>query len=51
MANGVGLRNRLEPVLERHKSHFGESAAERIAFSRDVLRAKNLPWDSARSAR
>ncbi len=51
MANGVGLRNRLEPVLERHKSHFGESAAERIAFSRDVLRAKNLPWDSALSAR
>lgn len=43
MANGVGLRNRLEPVLERHKSHGGESASARIAFSRSALRAKNMP--------
>jgi alpha-L-glutamate ligase-like protein len=44
MANGVGLINRLEPVLLRQKTHRGESAAERITFSRDALRAKNLPW-------
>jgi alpha-L-glutamate ligase-like protein len=50
MANGVGLRNRLEPVLARHASHCGESPRDRIAFSREVFRAKNLPWESANLA-
>lgn len=42
MANGVGLRNRLEPVLARIKSSPNESANERITFSRTHLRAKSV---------
>ena len=40
MANGVGLMNRLMPVVERHKKHPQESAADRIAYSREFLRAR-----------
>jgi alpha-L-glutamate ligase-like protein len=40
MANGVGLMKRLMPVVERHKQKPQESAADRIAFSREVLKAR-----------
>jgi alpha-L-glutamate ligase-like protein len=40
MANGVGLMKRLLPVVERHKQLPQEKAAERIAFSREFLKAK-----------
>ena len=40
MANGVGLMKRLVPVVERHKRLPLESAADRIAFSREFFRAK-----------
>jgi alpha-L-glutamate ligase-like protein len=41
MANGVGLMNRLEPVVSRHMSHPNESRSERIAFSQKMFSAKN----------
>jgi alpha-L-glutamate ligase-like protein len=39
MANGVGLMKRLLPVVERHRTHPEEPAAERIAFSQQHLTA------------
>lgn len=39
MANGVGLMNRLLPVVERHKEKPHETGAERIAFSQKHLKA------------
>lgn len=41
MANGVGLHNRLQPVVDRKKSHPNESSADRIAFSQKFLAAKH----------
>jgi alpha-L-glutamate ligase-like protein len=40
MANGVGLMKRLMPVVERHKLKPQESAEDRIAFSREFLKAR-----------
>lgn len=40
MANGVGLMNRLLPVVERHKQKPNESGAERIAYSQKHLGAR-----------
>jgi alpha-L-glutamate ligase-like protein len=40
MANGVGLHNRLQPVVDRKKTHPNESSADRIAFSQKFLAAK-----------
>lgn len=40
MANGVGLLNRLIPVVERHKQKPNESSSERIAFSQSALKAR-----------
>lgn len=39
MANGVGLMNRLQPVVDRHKKYPTENAADRIAFSQKHLAA------------
>lgn len=39
MANGVGLMNRLQPVVTRHKQYPTENAADRIAFSQKNLAA------------
>ena len=39
MANGVGLLQRLEPVVAQHKSHPSLGNAEKIAFSREHFRA------------
>lgn len=39
MANGVGLMNRLQPVVERHKQFPTECAVDRIAFSQKNLAA------------
>jgi alpha-L-glutamate ligase-like protein len=40
MANGVGLHNRLQPVVDRKKSHPNESSVDRIAFSKKFLAAR-----------
>ncbi len=44
MANGIGLMKRLQPVVDRHKIHPTEKAADRISFSREFL--KTIPADS-----
>lgn len=41
LANGVGLLRRLEPALERSRSHPHDSHAQKIAFSREVFAAKS----------
>lgn len=37
MANGVGLRRRLEPIMARHARHPFETHREKIEFSREVF--------------
>jgi alpha-L-glutamate ligase-like protein len=40
LANGVGLLKRLEPISERHRTHPGETPAEKIAFSKNAFARK-----------
>jgi alpha-L-glutamate ligase-like protein len=46
MANGVGLLNRLEPIVEEHRRNPGADLAAKIAFSKKHFRAK-LPSPAA----
>lgn len=41
LANGVGLRKRLEPVAARHALHPGIPAAEKILFSKELFGNQN----------
>jgi alpha-L-glutamate ligase-like protein len=43
MANGVGLLNRLEPIVEEHKHHPGADLVTKIAFSKKHFQAKLPP--------
>lgn len=40
MANGVGLLNRLEPIVEEHRRNPGADLVAKIAFSKKHFRAK-----------
>jgi alpha-L-glutamate ligase-like protein len=46
MANGVGLLNRLEPIVDEHRRNPGADLAAKIAFSKKHFRAK-LPSPAA----
>lgn len=42
MANGIGLMKRLEPVVERHSVHEGESLDMKIEFAKEHFRVSDL---------